>query len=181
MDSAHVCPPRLQEDLQYCVERLVRGLGSNRKGARQGFSIALTEVLASFPQQVTPGEVLSLVAKHLQPSGSAKAEVRGHAACVRALFQTPGRLVLHVPGYVSLLLCQYCTCSCSVNVHFSVGVRARVWYYLICRDQYMKYWPSWPVLTRLRLCLSGGEGLPLWPSVCFDVPFEVRLSHRQGA
>lgn len=78
--------PQLQEDqLQYCVERLVRGLGSNRKGARQGFSIALTEVLASFPQQVAPGEVLSLVEKHLQPSGSAKAEVRGRAACVHAL------------------------------------------------------------------------------------------------
>lgn len=65
----------LQEDLQYCVERLVRGLGSNRKGARQGFSVALTELLATFPQ-VTAGQVLALVDRHLQPAGSAKAEVR---------------------------------------------------------------------------------------------------------
>ena len=65
----------LQEDLQYCVERLVRGLGSNRKGARQGFSVALTELLATFPQ-VTAAQVLALVDQHLQPVGSAKAEVR---------------------------------------------------------------------------------------------------------
>ena len=115
MDSAHVCPPLLQEDLQYCVERLVRGLGSNRKGARQGFSIALTEVLASFPQQVTPGEVLSLVEKHLQPSGGAKAEVRGRAACVHALVMVdppwPALTGLHLclsvrrSGVVSLAKC----------------------------------------------------------------------------
>lgn len=72
-------PPRLQEELQYCLERLVRGLGSNRKGARQGFSIALTELLATFPQ-VTGGQVLALAERHLQPARSAKAEVR---ACVR--------------------------------------------------------------------------------------------------
>lgn len=70
----------LQDDLQYCVERLVRGLGSYRKGARQGFAVALTELLSSFPH-VTAGEVLALVDRHLQPAGSSKAEVCWYAFC----------------------------------------------------------------------------------------------------
>lgn len=32
------------ENLTYAVERLVRGLSSNRAGARQGFAVCLTEV-----------------------------------------------------------------------------------------------------------------------------------------
>ena len=37
--------------------------------------------------------------------------------------------VLHLSGY-------------SVNSHFSIRVRVRVWYYFIFRDRYMKYRPS---------------------------------------
>ena len=42
-------------------------------------------------------------------------------------------LVLHVPGYVSLLLCfsiAFVWLWC-VNGHFSVSIRVRVWYYFI--------------------------------------------------
>ncbi|KAJ1981763.1 DNA-directed DNA polymerase [Dimargaris xerosporica] len=41
----HVCAP----DVLYAVKRLVRGLCSPRGGARQGFALALTEVLVNFP------------------------------------------------------------------------------------------------------------------------------------
>ena len=34
----------LCDNLSYSVERLVRGLSSNRDGARQGFTVCLTEV-----------------------------------------------------------------------------------------------------------------------------------------
>jgi hypothetical protein len=37
-------------ELEYTIRRLVRGLASSRQGARQGFSLALTEVLAEFPE-----------------------------------------------------------------------------------------------------------------------------------
>eukprot|EP00043_Microstomoeca_roanoka_P020426 m.248172 g.248172 ORF g.248172 m.248172 type:complete len:1393 (-) comp17163_c1_seq1:3493-7671(-) len=40
-----LCP-----DLEYSFKRLVRGMGSNRKAARQGFGVALCEVLAQFPE-----------------------------------------------------------------------------------------------------------------------------------
>ena len=34
----------LHSEVEYAVQRLVRGLASSRKGARQGYYIALTEV-----------------------------------------------------------------------------------------------------------------------------------------
>jgi hypothetical protein len=37
-------------ELEYTIRRLVRGLASSRQGARQGFSLALTEVLSEFPE-----------------------------------------------------------------------------------------------------------------------------------
>ncbi len=35
--------------LQYSLDRLTKGLYSQREGAKQGFSLALTEVLSTFP------------------------------------------------------------------------------------------------------------------------------------
>ncbi|KAJ3108275.1 DNA-directed DNA polymerase [Phlyctochytrium planicorne] len=40
----------LPEDLAYGLKRLIRGLPSSRGGARQGFAIALTELLQSIPE-----------------------------------------------------------------------------------------------------------------------------------
>ncbi|KAJ1674203.1 DNA-directed DNA polymerase, partial [Spiromyces aspiralis] len=47
-------------DVSYAVERLVKGLGSSRKGARQGFSVALTELLAKL-NNVTATVVLDIL------------------------------------------------------------------------------------------------------------------------
>ena len=40
--------PGMNAELTYCVERLAKGLASARLAARQGFSMALIEVLANF-------------------------------------------------------------------------------------------------------------------------------------
>ncbi|CAI8031340.1 rDNA transcriptional regulator pol5 [Geodia barretti] len=53
-------------DIRYSLQRLVRGLASGRKRARQGFFVALTELLAMC-EEVTVEEVLKLVDTHLQP------------------------------------------------------------------------------------------------------------------
>lgn len=89
-----VCP-----ELDYAVKRLVRGLASNRKGARHGFYTALTQVggsillvyyfligyCLSFFQilsqfsELSVADVLQLVHAHLEPSGGAKGfEERGN-------------------------------------------------------------------------------------------------------
>jgi len=57
------------------VTRLVKGLASSRKGARQGFATVLTEVLSEF-DCLPPERVLKLIAKNLEVTGSAKAWVR---------------------------------------------------------------------------------------------------------
>ena len=44
-DLNKACAP----DVVYALKRLLRGLPSNRAGARQGFSVMLTEVCANWP------------------------------------------------------------------------------------------------------------------------------------
>ena len=43
-DVVHVTKQEGRADLEYCVARLVKGLASNRKGARHGYFTALCEV-----------------------------------------------------------------------------------------------------------------------------------------
>ena len=62
------------DELEYSVTRLVKGLASSRKGARQGFATVLTEVLSEFGS-LSPETVLSLIAKNLEVTGSSKAWV----------------------------------------------------------------------------------------------------------
>ena len=64
-------------DLSYAVKRLVRGLCSSRGAARQGFTLALSEVLRSFSEDesMSPMEVLDLVenVRKNQGAGGGKA------------------------------------------------------------------------------------------------------------
>jgi DNA polymerase phi len=50
----------LSGDLNYTIKRLVRGLASSRDGARQGFTLALTEALMTFPA-ASVEDVLKLI------------------------------------------------------------------------------------------------------------------------
>ncbi|GFR06092.1 myb-binding protein 1A-like protein [Trichonephila clavata] len=52
------------KELQYCVERLVKGLASSRESARLGFSLLLTELLKHF-DIILIEDVLDLVKQHL--------------------------------------------------------------------------------------------------------------------
>ena len=79
-------------DVAYAVGRLVRGLSSPRPGARQGYVLALTEVLQRFPNVRSADVVVSLLKATVPVSGTAKSEVRdmllgrafGAAALARA-------------------------------------------------------------------------------------------------
>nr|CCA22397.1 conserved hypothetical protein [Albugo laibachii Nc14] len=59
------------ERLQYTLRRLIRGLASSRDAARQGFSVALSVLLQSFPQ-VTLQETIDLLNDYLQIRPSMK-------------------------------------------------------------------------------------------------------------
>ncbi|KAI9274442.1 DNA polymerase phi-domain-containing protein [Phascolomyces articulosus] len=59
-----LCAP----DVSYALRRLLRGLPSSRQGARQGFSLALTELLA-ITDVVNVSLVLNLLFKHTERTG----------------------------------------------------------------------------------------------------------------
>ncbi|XP_063396330.1 myb-binding protein 1A-like isoform X3 [Mytilus trossulus] len=64
----------LSQELEYSVKRLVKGLASSRETARQGFSVALCQILRKF-DVVTVEEFLNLISKHLKlPKKESKAE-----------------------------------------------------------------------------------------------------------
>ncbi|RCH79723.1 DNA-directed DNA polymerase, partial [Rhizopus stolonifer] len=56
-------------DVSYAVRRLLRGLASSRQGARQGFSLALTELLA-IVDIISAKLVLELLFKYTERTGS---------------------------------------------------------------------------------------------------------------
>jgi DNA polymerase phi len=61
-----------QEETQglvdYALKRLVRGLGSSRECARQGFSVALCEVLTQVPQYTDTSKVLAILDENTKVS-----------------------------------------------------------------------------------------------------------------
>eukprot|EP01134_Creolimax_fragrantissima_P002139 CFRG2139T1 len=60
-------------ELDYCVKRLVRGVASSRLAARQGFVVALTEVLMSFPV-IKISDVMKQMDVSLAVSGGMKGQ-----------------------------------------------------------------------------------------------------------
>lgn len=72
--SADAAQP-LSANITYCLERLVKGLISSHSAARQGYSLALTEVLSTFPFIETRA-ILELMEKHLAVPSSANKQVR---------------------------------------------------------------------------------------------------------
>jgi len=66
-----------EDEINYTVQRLVKGLSSSRKAARQGFSTALTHVLNMF--EVKSDHVLELMSKHLAIQGSFKGQEESEA------------------------------------------------------------------------------------------------------
>eukprot|EP01028_Stygiella_incarcerata_P012789 TRINITY_DN80460_c0_g1_i1.p1 TRINITY_DN80460_c0_g1~~TRINITY_DN80460_c0_g1_i1.p1 ORF type:complete len:1129 (-),score=394.60 TRINITY_DN80460_c0_g1_i1:82-3468(-) len=93
--------------MEYSVQRLVRGLSSSRRGAREGFSIALAEVLGRF-SEVSTESILNLMETELSLSGQLKpSEERdlsfGRLFCIGALLQG-GRLAANDGALASRLL-----------------------------------------------------------------------------
>lgn len=55
------------------MKRLVRGLGSGRQGARQGYALALGKLLSDVPDHTLPvDQVLKVMSSELDVSGQAK-------------------------------------------------------------------------------------------------------------
>ncbi len=69
-DDGGLCP-----SLTYSLKRLVRGLASSRAGARQGFSLALTELLLTF-SIIPTSELLSLVDQNITLGSAGNQETR---------------------------------------------------------------------------------------------------------
>lgn len=107
-----LCAP----DVAYSLKRLLRGLPSSREGARQGFAVALTELLARLlPQQkISLSMILDLLAKYTAFTGAAKGqeekEMRlgrlfGAAATVQAgLIESPSTTPGEIDRLASLLI-----------------------------------------------------------------------------
>ncbi|KAJ1965323.1 DNA-directed DNA polymerase [Dipsacomyces acuminosporus] len=62
-------------DVSYAVRRLIKGLASPRDGARQGYSMALAELLSRI-QCISVKAVLDILWKHTQVSSSTKGQER---------------------------------------------------------------------------------------------------------
>lgn len=61
------------QEVHYALNRLVRGLNSPRQGARQGFSLALTELITSVLMPFTPCHILfRIINRHTETTGSMK-------------------------------------------------------------------------------------------------------------
>lgn len=61
------------DDLNYTMQRLVKGLSSSRKAARQGFATALTQLMNEFTD-VSADDIIDLMSKHLLVQGSFKGQ-----------------------------------------------------------------------------------------------------------
>ena len=59
------------DDADYALKRLVRGLGSSRESARQGFVTCLTSLLVAAPA-VPTATVIALIDEHTRVTGSLK-------------------------------------------------------------------------------------------------------------
>ncbi len=57
------------EDLALVVERVTYGLASGREGSRQGFSVALAEILHAFPRQTILSKVLAIAEEKMDATG----------------------------------------------------------------------------------------------------------------
>ena len=84
-------------DVAYAVKRLVRGLASSRAGSRQGFALALTEVLQAFPNAVRTETVITELAAATQTSQKSSRTEIGDALLGRVF----GTLALQRAGRLS--------------------------------------------------------------------------------
>lgn len=78
------CPVHVQV---YGSKRLVRGLGSGRQGARQGYALALGKLLSDVPA-LPFSQVLTVMSTELDISGRAKVRLQPMTACNSVCFTT---------------------------------------------------------------------------------------------
>jgi len=75
--------------VRYSVKRLVRGLASSRKGARQGFALALTAVLGQLDELKSAATVSALIESLPETSaGGNRDDILGHLFAVGAVVRS---------------------------------------------------------------------------------------------
>lgn len=97
------------KDLQYCIERLVKGLASSRDSARLGFSLLLTEILKQI-DIIQIEDILELVKQHLSVTSTIEGKdiIFGQLFAYSSIVRS-GRLVNHNHlSYVILALYDLC-------------------------------------------------------------------------
>lgn len=62
------------DDLKYTLKRLVKGLASSRKAARQGFAMALIEIVLLF-DSISVEDILELMKESLTVTKNSSAQV----------------------------------------------------------------------------------------------------------
>ena len=79
----------------YGLKRLVRGLGSGRQGARQGYALALGKLLSELPA-VPSSQVLAIMASELDVSGQAKVRLRCCIKRCSSLWNSADSVLQHI-------------------------------------------------------------------------------------
>ncbi|TPX37827.1 hypothetical protein SeMB42_g06860 [Synchytrium endobioticum] len=72
-DDPHGIETLCAPDVSYALKRLLRGLASSRAGARQGFSVALTELLTIIPE-LRLSHLMHLLLTSIEVTGSMKSQ-----------------------------------------------------------------------------------------------------------
>ncbi|TDH72158.1 hypothetical protein CCR75_000991 [Bremia lactucae] len=96
-----------ESEVQYALKRLVRGLASSRDAARQGFSTALSGLLAMFPKQIALQRTHELLRDAMEVHSSMKPmeqreHMFGRLFGLLALYRS-GRLQMDVPLLVTII------------------------------------------------------------------------------
>ena len=113
--SLHRCPPLHVQ--VYGLQRLVRGLGSGRQGARQGYALALGKLLSDVPA-LPVSQVLTVMSAELDVSGRAKVHMQSATVLhVSVLQHNRAQVVCNSAiGHCALEICHSADCTSSYSL-----------------------------------------------------------------
>ena len=121
---AHQVKSNANNDVSYCLDRLIRGLISTREFARHGFCVLLTQILSQFHEQSDLNDVLELAEKEY---GQKVAESNSESAISWALLigciLKSGRVTLESDAQILTRLFDYL---------FRLGLKKRYVEIIVC-------------------------------------------------
>nr|XP_002731208.1 PREDICTED: myb-binding protein 1A-like protein-like [Saccoglossus kowalevskii] len=134
------------KELSYTLSRLVKGLASSRKGARQGYAMALSEILQS-NSEVKVEDILDLIEEHLEIKGRKQDErccAFGQLFAFLAIVQS-GRVFQAPDQYLEKLITELYRLSHIKPYLNDVCTQAMIDIIKQCQvEDFQKY--AWPVI-----------------------------------